>query len=81
MTTLTISPQGQITIPTALRKTLNMQSGTKVIANVISWVKEKSLVISAKPKSSTSYSLGLGKDVWKNVDADKYIQNIRKDWD
>jgi AbrB family looped-hinge helix DNA binding protein len=81
MTTLTISPQGQITIPIALRKTLNMTPGTQVIVNVINWVKEKSLVISAKPKSSTNYSLGLGQDVWKNINADKYIQEMRKEWD
>ena len=34
-----------------------------------------------RPRSYTSATLGLGKDVWKGVDAVKYVKRERKAWE
>ena len=34
-----------------------------------------------KIKSWTKFAAGLGKEVWKNIDIDKYIKGERDSWD
>jgi len=77
---LTVSPQGQITIPKAWRKLLSLNQGTQVIA----WIGEllhggKTLVLSPKPDSWTNLVTGSGKGLWPN--ADNYIKQQREQWD
>lgn len=81
MRTITVSPQGQITIPADLRKTLDLKDGVKLILDVVDWVKTKAIVLRVKPKNISTYSLGLGKDAWWGVDSDKYIKQERDSWD
>ena len=42
----------------------------------------KELVAEVKPhpKSWADYSLGLAEDTWKDVDVDKYIDDLRNEW-
>lgn len=80
-TTLTMSPQGQITIPVELRKLLDLKPGSRLILDVVDWVKEKVMVLQRRPKSLSSYTLGLGKNSWWGVDPVKYIREERNSWD
>lgn len=81
MRTITVSPQGQITIPIDLRKTLNLKEGVKLILDVVDWIKTKAIVLRVKPKDISTYSLGLGKDIWKGIDAAEYVKKERESWD
>lgn len=78
---LTISPQGQITIPKRIRELTGIKPGAKVTAFVRGWVKGKALTLTPKPKSWAKWGLGLGKEVWDKVDVDEYIRKERELWD
>ncbi len=81
MKTVILSPQGQITIPIDLRRALNLKSGTKLVLDVVDWVKSKAVVLRVKPKNISTYSLGLGKDIWSGIDATEYVKKERESWD
>ena len=34
-----------------------------------------------KPKRSIMELHGLGKEIWKNIDAQEYVNELRKEWD
>ncbi len=40
----------------------------------------KQILICEKPKSFAKELKGLGKEVWKGVDTDKYVQEERSSW-
>ncbi|MEN8253684.1 MAG: AbrB/MazE/SpoVT family DNA-binding domain-containing protein [Patescibacteria group bacterium] len=80
-TTLTMSSQGQLTIPRSMRKILDLEPGQKILA----WIQKKSqsneLVITKKPKNWTQHMAGLGKEIWQDIDVDKYIRKERQSWE
>lgn len=79
MKTITISPQGQITIPASLRRTLNLRAGTKLILNIVDWVKSKAIVIQPVPKSWVDQVAGTGKGMW-GKSSDAYLDRERNAW-
>lgn len=80
ITTLKVSPQGQITIPKAWRKALKIKPGAKMIAHLTDWIKSKALTLRPEPKSWADYMSGLGKDLWQGVDVDEYVKKERDSW-
>lgn len=79
MKTLTISPQGQITIPASLRRDLNLKGGTKLILNLVKWVKSKAIVLQPMPKNWVDTVAGSGKGLWSKS-SEKYLQEERNSW-
>jgi len=79
--TLTVSPQGQITIPKDWRKLLNLNKKTKMIAQLTDMPKGKAVLLNPEPKSWVKHMAGLGKDVWGKIDTDEYIQKERDSWE
>jgi len=80
--TLKVSPQGQITIPKAWRKALEIKPGTtKLVAYLTDLLKTKALTLQPKPKNWADYMAGLGKEVWEKVDTDEYIRKERDSWE
>lgn len=75
---LTISPQGQITIPKEWRESLRLKKGSHVFAWVEDKVKTKIIVIVPQPKSWVQAVSGSGKGLWGN--SDDYIQKERNQW-
>lgn len=75
---LTVSPQGQITIPKIWRDQLKLKSGVKVIAWIEEKLKTKILTLIPHPKNWTDIVAGSGKGMWGN--SDEYIQNERNQW-
>jgi len=76
--TLTISPQGQITIPKEWRKLLG---GTKLVA----WLKvatgeKQQLVLEKKSSNWVKEYAGSGKGLW-GPDPDEYLRQERASWD
>lgn len=78
-TTITISPQGQITIPKAWRDLLGLKAGKKLAVSIATWVKGKAIVIRSEPKSWADYLAGTGKGLW-GKDSDVYLQKERDSW-
>lgn len=81
ITTLTVSPQGQITIPKSWRELLNLNKKTKLIAQVVNLERDKELILRPLPKKWSRYMAGLGKEIWEKIDVDEYIQKERDSWD
>lgn len=79
MKTLTISPQGQITIPVNLRRDLNLKGGTKLILNLVDWVKNKAIVLQPMPKNWVDTVSGSGKGLWGKSSV-KYLEEERNSW-
>ena len=79
VTTLTISPQGQITIPKQWRTLLGLQKGAKAIAWLEKKLKNKALVLTPQPESWIDAVAGTGKDLWG--DSAKYIKKERAQWE
>lgn len=77
--TLTVSSQGQITIPKAWRKILDLKPGTKLVAEVKKEPRRKKLVLEPEPESWAKLLAGTGKGLWGN--SDRYIKKIRESWD
>lgn len=80
MKTITISPQGQITIPTSIRRSLNLRAGTKLILNIVDWIKTKAIIIQPEPKSWVDQVAGTGTGMW-GKSSDAYLEKERKLWE
>jgi AbrB family looped-hinge helix DNA binding protein len=81
LTTLTISPQGQITIPKEWREILKVKPGEKLLAWLKEGVKAKVLTLKPEPASWADYVAGLGQEVWKDVNVETYLKKERDSWD
>lgn len=77
---LSISPQGQITIPLSWRKSFNSKKNQKIIASIQTINDTQVMTFMFQPKSWTEYSSGLGKEIWQNMDIDKFIAKERDSW-
>ena len=77
----TISRKYQVVIPSVIRKRLNLRAGQVIIWYVIPTKTTPKAVAEAKPASWTKQMLGLGKDIWQEVDIETYIKNLRSEWE
>ena len=77
---LSISPQGQITLPIAWRKAFKLGKNQKIIASLKQIKNVSVLTFIPEPKSWTEFSAGLGESLWKNIDIDKFIAKERDSW-
>jgi len=75
-TTIKVSSKYQIVIPREARKNLNLKAGDKLIVKV----NNEKIIIYPQPKSYAKYSLGLGKETWRSVDATEYVRKERETW-
>ncbi len=75
-TTIKVSSKYQIVIPREARKNLNLKAGDKLIVKV----NNEKIIIYPQPKSYAKYSLGLGKETWRGVDATEYVRKERETW-
>jgi len=76
-----LSQKYQMVVPKKVRRLLGLKSGDKVILRVKKVGRQKLVDFVPAPKSWAKYMRGLGKEVWKNVDVDKYISDLRDEWD
>lgn len=75
--TTTLSTANQTAVPSKIRNLWELQAGDKLL-----WeIEPKKKIVKIKPTPSRwgSYMRGLGKQMWSNIDANKYVQNLRRD--
>lgn len=79
---LTMSSQGQITIPKAWREILDFEPGEKLLALVKDSKLGKSLTLRAKPKSWADVVSGTAKGAWGKTkkEIDGYVKKSREEW-
>lgn len=73
----TLSESNQTAVPSMIRKLLELNAGDKLIWKL--GPDGKSVKIKAAPKLWGSYMRGVGKNIWKGIDVEKYIREGRQD--
>src|SRR3989338_10841809 len=76
MSTTTITQKYQVVIPKGVREKVDVKEGQKLYVYPLG----DSIVLSPKPKSFTEHMLGLGKEIWEDIDPLDYIRKQRAEW-
>ena len=74
--TVRVSKKYQVVIPKKARDNLKIERGDELIVTV----REGQVIMKPKPKSYTEHMRGLHKNLWKDVDATKYVEKEREAW-
>lgn len=75
-----ISSKYQTVIPMHIRKKLGLKIHEELMWHVVSTKKQPIVVVTPKPKNWANYLSGLGKEVWKDIDTEEYLQQLKKEW-
>lgn len=75
-----ISSKYQTVIPQQIRKQLDLAINEELFWHVVTHNAQPVIVVTPKPKQWASYLSGLGKDVWKDVQTDTYLAELKKEW-
>ena len=75
-TMITVSSKYQIVIPREAREKLDLKAGDKLIIKA----NDEKIVIYPQPKNYAKYALGLGKEIWQDIDATEYVRKERETW-
>lgn len=78
--TLTLSSQGQVTLPKSMWGVLGVRPGSKIMAYLQKTLKGHAVVLQAEPESWADYLKGSGKGLW-GEDSDEYLRKERESWD
>lgn len=71
-----VNAKYQITIPKSVREELNLKAGDRLLLDV----QDGMMVLIPEPTSYTEKLQGLGSEIWKSVDANRYLAAERKAW-
>jgi AbrB family looped-hinge helix DNA binding protein len=72
-----ISSKYQIVIPKEVREDLHLKAGDKLMVETI---EGNRLILWKPPKDYAEYMAGLHKEIWKGINIDEYIKNLRRGW-
>lgn len=81
--TLTMSSQGQITIPKAWREYLGLGPGDTLIASTMEENKTKTLTLQPQPKNWVEEMAGISTGKWggSQEEIDANLRKMREEWD
>ncbi len=66
----------QVVIPKEIRRAVGVTEGDELIIEAV----DNKIILKQKPKSYSQKLKGLHKDVWKGIDAAKYVKKERESW-
>ncbi len=72
-----VGEKGQVVIPKELRELLRINPHDEVIISL----RNGKITIVPKPKKYSEYMRGLGKELWKEIDAAQYVEKERETWE
>lgn len=75
-----ISKRNQTVVPAAVRKSFNLKPGDKILWKIIYVGGSSKAIAEPAPKKWSKQSRGVGKALWKNINIDAYINNLRNEW-
>ena len=73
---VSVTSEGQLTLPEKIRKELNIERGSKFVVTM-----EKEYILLKPMTSSLSELYGIDKEIWKGRDVKKEILELREEWD
>ena len=71
-----VNAKHQITVPTLVRKKLNIKKGDNLLVDVQDGI----IVLMPEPKRYTDRLQGLHSDIWKGFNVQKYLEDERGGW-
>ncbi|MEN9524018.1 MAG: hypothetical protein RL536_87 [Candidatus Parcubacteria bacterium] len=71
-----LNSKNQITLPRNLRQKLNVKAGDSLLMDIQDGV----IVLIPQPESYTDRLQGLHSEIWKDLDARKYLEEERISW-
>jgi antitoxin PrlF len=71
-----LSAKYQIVIPRDARRQLGLAAGDRLLLEV----RDGALVLTPRPTSYAKHLRGLHREVWRDVDPQKYVHEERKGW-
>lgn len=75
-----LSSKNQIVVPAQVRRALKVSSGDQILWRITQINDQPKAVAESMPKKWADAMKGLGKDLWKKVSIDEYIDSLRKEW-
>ena len=72
-----LSSKNQIVIPKEARESIHLKAGDRLLMTVST---TGHLLLWKRPKKYVDYMKGLGKNLWKGMDIEKYVKTLRKEW-
>ncbi len=76
--TSTVTSKYQVVIPKRVRQQVRVAAGDKVVVEALG-----DLIVMSKQRRGQSWAnalLGLGRDIWKNLDPVTYLRKERRAW-
>ena len=75
-TTVKVSKRNQIAVPAVARQLLNIQSGDRLLVDI----QDGLIILIPEPDDYTDAMAGLHKEIWQDIDVQKYIDEERAAW-
>jgi len=76
MSIVRVNAKRQITIPSSVRKKLNIQKGDSLLVDVQDGI----MVLIPQPKHRADSLAGLHSEIWKGIDTKEYLDGERDAW-
>lgn len=77
MTVVTMSGKNQVVVPKEVRRELGLRPGDQLVFDI----QDGEVLVLRRPNSYTEFGIGLGKHVWKGVDATDFVRKERSTWE
>lgn len=74
--TVRVSKKYQVVVPKQAREALNIGQGDELVVSI----RDGQVILKPKPRSYTEHMRGLHKNLWKDVEATKYVEKEREAW-
>lgn len=80
--TTTLTTKYQTVLPAPLRKLIKLKEKRELVWKLLKQKPWPIILVSPKPQIEnwSQYLSGLGKEVWQGVNTEKYLKNIKKEW-
>ncbi len=76
MPSVKVNAKNQITVPLVARKKLNIKKGDSLLVDV----QDSLIVLMPEPKRYADHLQGLHREIWKDIDVQKYLSGERQAW-
>lgn len=71
-----VNNRHQITVPAAVRKELQIESGDHLLVEV----RNGHVILMTDPRDYSKHLRGLHREIWEGVEPQKYVQREREAW-
>ena len=75
-TTVKVSSRYQISVPSAAREKLNIQSGDRLLVDI----QDGLLILVPQPQDYVAHLAGLHREIWADLDTAAYLREEREAW-